>query len=77
MVLCIMLFGCVMKMDGVNVNMKKTEILEIVKSLAQSQGFYSNMYHILSSDTPEANAYLTYLEEQNFKDPVDLILFLE
>lgn len=57
--------------------MSKEEILKTVGLLASSQGFYSNLSTLLTSDEPEAIGYLEYLEEQNFKDPVDLILFLE
>lgn len=41
--------------------------------LACSQGFYGRLYEQIK-DNDEA---LSYLEEQNFKDPIDLILFLE
>ena len=57
--------------------MKKEEILSAIRSLAASQGFYGRLLIALSSDEPDAIAYLEYLEEQNFKDTVDLIMFLE
>lgn len=57
--------------------MKKEEILSAIRSLAASQGFYSRLLFVLSSDEPDAVAYLNYLEEQNFKDTVDLVMFLE
>lgn len=57
--------------------MKKKEILSTIKSLASSQGFYSRLFMALNSDEPDAVAYLEYLEEQNFKDSVDLVIFLE
>ena len=53
--------------------MNKKEILETVKMLAQSQGMYCTLLNILKQNE-EA---LEYLEGQNFKDQVDLILFLE
>lgn len=53
--------------------MKANEILEAIKSLSQSQGFYGRLYERLVQDE-EA---LQYLEEQNFTDVVDLVLFLE
>lgn len=57
--------------------MKKEEILSTIRSLAASQGFYGKLLSVLSSDEPDAIAYLKYLEEQNFKDVVDLVMFLE
>lgn len=57
--------------------MNREEILETIRSLAKSQGFYGRLLFVLSSDEPDAVAYLNYLEEQNFKDTVDLVMFLE
>lgn len=53
--------------------MNKDEILKAIKSLASSQGFYGRLYEQVV-DNDEA---LDYLEQQNFKDVVDMILFLE
>lgn len=57
--------------------MKKEEILSAIRSLAANQGFYGRLLIVLTSDEPDAVAYLEYLEEQNFKDTVDLVMFLE
>lgn len=57
--------------------MKKAEILQAIRSLAASQGFYGRLLIALISDEPDSVAYLEYLEEQNFKDTVDLVMFLE
>lgn len=57
--------------------MNKKEILEMIKSLASSQGFYTRLYQYLSEGSEESEEYLDMLEEKNFKDPVDLILYLE
>lgn len=54
--------------------MNKKEILETIKSLANSQGFYTRLYQFLKEESGE---YLDMLEKQNFKDPIDLILYLE
>lgn len=54
--------------------MKKEEILKTINSLAN---FYSQLLTVLTSDELDAIAYLEHLEEQNFKDTIDLILFLE
>lgn len=53
--------------------MTKKEILETFKSLARSQGSYGRLLEQIK-DNDEA---LTYLEEQNFKDSVDLVMFIE
>ena len=53
--------------------MKKDEILSAIKSLAQSQGFYGRLYEAIHNNE-EA---LQYLENQDFKDIVDMIIFLE
>lgn len=53
--------------------MDAKEIMEAVKDLARSQGFYCRLYVTLK-EHPEA---LEFLEKQNFKKPIDLIMFLE
>ena len=53
--------------------MSKKEILGTVRGLAKSQGMYGRLLEILEQNE-EA---LEYLEGKNFKDQVDLILFLE
>lgn len=57
--------------------MTKKDILENIRLLANSQGFYSQMYVRLSDGSKEADKALEYLEQQHFKDVVDMILFLE
>lgn len=53
--------------------MTASEILTAVKQLAQSQGFYGRILGVLESNT-EA---LEYLEQLNFKDSVDMVLYFE
>lgn len=53
--------------------MVRDEILKIIKSLAQSQGFYGRLLEQIQNNEED----LDYLEQQSFKDAVDLILFLE
>lgn len=53
--------------------MNKNEILNTIKMLSHSQGFYGRLLEAIQ-DNDEA---LDYLEAQEFKDVVDLILFLE
>lgn len=61
--------------------MKIEQILEIILELSYSQGFYGRLYENLMNikDTDEvAWGYLVEtLESQNFKEPLDLILYLE
>lgn len=53
--------------------MNKEQILQTIKFLSSSQGYYGRLYEELV-DNEEV---LNYLEQQNFKDAVDMILFLE
>lgn len=51
--------------------MNRNEILNTLRSLSRSQGSYGRL---LDNLTDEA---LDYLEEQNFADELDMILFIE
>ena len=53
--------------------MNKEEIMDVIKALAHSQGYYSRLYGTLK-EHPEA---LEFLEKQNFKKSIDIIMFLE
>ena len=61
--------------------MKRAEIMNTIRQLACSQGFYSRLYSRLAD--AEANnfdaydAFMGELEAQNFGDAVDLVLYLE
>ena len=61
--------------------MKINEILSAIRSLAQSQGFYSRLYSDLLSvkqSAPDDWAdIVTVLENRNFEDTVDMVLFFE
>ena len=56
--------------------MNKKEILENIRILAASQGFYGRLYQSIMESNEKENI-LQYLENQNFTDAIDLILFLE
>lgn len=56
--------------------MTKTEIMEAIKSLAHSQGLYGRLYEFLKSNEDDG-ALLNYLASQNFKDKVDMVMFIE
>lgn len=53
--------------------MDRDDILKAVRMLSCSQGFYCR----LLMELQENEDFLNYLVEQNFKDTVDMILFLE
>lgn len=53
--------------------MNKKQIMESIKALAKSQGFYGR----LLAQIKEEPSILDMLEMEHFKDPVDMILFLE
>lgn len=58
--------------------MKKNEIMKTFKSLTKSQGFYGRIVDELESmSESNRNMYLEGLEKQNFKDAVDLVMFME
>ena len=57
--------------------MTKTEILNVLRVLSNSQGFYGRMYRILSNNSEDSNNFLEKLENENFRDAVDLLTYLE
>ena len=58
--------------------MNRVEILNTIKILAQSQGFYGAFLCCLNeASEAEREALLDKLEAQNFKDVIDLVFYLE
>lgn len=57
--------------------MTKQEILNVVRRLSFSQGFYGELYAYLMNGTDEAEDTLDMLEEQEFGDAVALIMYIE
>lgn len=57
--------------------MKREQILETIRSLAMSQGSYSRLYNDLMSNPEYCDEVMIFLEAQNFKDTIDLILCIE
>lgn len=51
--------------------MNKEQIVSCITELSHSQGFYGRVLEVLDDEL------LTKLENQNFNDPIDLILYLE
>jgi hypothetical protein len=52
-------------------NMNRNQIIEVITELSYSQGFYGRLKRDMTDEA------LDCLEAQNFKDSLDLILFLE
>lgn len=57
--------------------MNSTEILNAIKLLAKSQGFYGRLYDKLIDGSKESEDFLQELESKNFNDITDLILYYE
>ena len=61
--------------------MKIEAILDVIRKLACSQGSYGRLYNeLMLAKEYEPDVYadtVSVLEEQNFSDPVELIMFLE
>ena len=58
--------------------MKREEIMQLIKDLAKSQGSYGRMLRSINElDEHDYNKLMSVLEEQQFKDPVDFVMFIE
>ena len=58
--------------------MKRTEIDKIMRSLAMSQGLYGRILNNINSlSEEEQESVWNELESQNFKDAVDLVMYIE
>lgn len=61
--------------------MKFDEIIQTIKDLAKSQGFYGRLLYEIEdakeNDREKYERIKVTLEEQNFKDAVDMVLFFE
>lgn len=56
----------------------RTEILDAIRTLAMSQGWYGRFLEAIESlEGDEYEEVMTTLEEQDFKDMVDLVMYLE
>lgn len=56
--------------------MKREEILNTIKMLASSQGFYGRLYETITT-SENKDEILERLEKENFKDALDLVFFFE
>ena len=58
--------------------MKFEELLEIIRILARSQGFYSRLLDALEDATPKQIKEVKKVwESKNFKDEVEFVMYLE
>ena len=54
------------------------DFMKLISSLANSQGFYSRLKrHIDSYNNEQRRDLRRFIERQNFKDDLDVIMFLE
>lgn len=61
--------------------MNREEIMAVIRSLASSQGSYGRLLRrieeLKENDPDKYETVMAELEAQNFKDAVDLILYIE
>ena len=57
--------------------MDRAKILEVIKSLSMSQGFYCRLLERLTDGSEQAEKMMQCLEAQHFSDAVDLVMFVE
>ena len=58
--------------------MKRNEIMNTIRGLAKSQGFYGRLLsEIESLDKKKKEMFFEYMEARNFKDAIDLVMFFE
>ena len=58
--------------------MNREQILDAFRSLARSQGFYGRLLKQIGSvDEETREAFLSDLESRNFRDVVDLVMWIE
>lgn len=57
------------------------EVIDVIKMLAHSQGFYGRLLRSIEEQYEEDyeswEAFMQYLEEQKFKDALDVVMFFE
>lgn len=57
--------------------MNKKQIYNTIVSLAKHQGYYANLLEAMDAHPENKEEFLSALEEKNFEDQVDLVLYLE
>lgn len=54
------------------------QVIEIIQQLSHSQGFYGRLLRqIKNFSAEEMRTFIKAVEEQNFKDSVDVVMFFE
>ena len=55
------------------------EVTEVIEMLSHSQGFYERLLerilYVLENEPEQFEQFKMVVEKQNFKDPVDVVLF--
>lgn len=61
--------------------MNIAQVVDVIRELSHSQGFYSRLYNNIlevHENQPEVfENFKTVMEAQNFKDPLDVVMFYE
>ena len=61
--------------------MTKQDILDVIKDLSHSKGLYSRLYQSLNelaeNDPEKYDSLMEHLQQQHFKDHVDLVMYFE
>ena len=61
--------------------MNREQILQVIRELAKSQGFYGrlleNLMEMRDERPDELDNYLSLLESKNFQDTLDVVLYFE
>ena len=61
--------------------MKRIDIINTIKQLARSQGYYCRLYdqlmYIAENDPIAFNEYMAELENKNFNSMLDVVLYFE
>ena len=61
--------------------MNAVQVIEVIKELSNSQGFYSRLYRniveLKENDEDGFNEWCNEIEALNFKEPIDVVLYLE
>ena len=57
------------------------QVIEVIEMLSHSQGFYGRLLeeimYIEANDPEKFETFKELIEKQEFKDPVDVVLFFE
>lgn len=68
-------------MSDCSTYMTKQDILDTIRDLSKSQGLYCvilESLNILADNDPEQyDSFMGHLQQQHFKDPVDLVMYFE